>query len=469
MTSLTFYGGVNEIGGNKILLQDKDTKVFLDFGMSFGKRSKFFEEYVNPRVSNGIVDYLTMGLIPEISGAYRDDLLEMAGKKPEQPDIDAVLLTHAHGDHANYISFLHKDIPIHMGAGCHLILKALADRGSRGLESEILDYKERPLADHRGERPVPRTINEFRTGDKFKIGSLEVEPIHVDHSVPAAYGFIIYTSEGPVVYTGDIRLHGTHPEMTEDFIAKAKQVKPIALISEGTRIVDKEREESEQLVYQQCSKTVSDTNRLVFADFNFKDVDRFQTFYKIAQQTGRKLVVKLNDAHFLKYLSQDNHLSVPDIDDEHIVIYLPKKGSGTYSDSDYSGEEKKFLNLNNAWTAQQIAQNEDKVLCCMGFYSFTSLIDIKPEPGAVYIHSASEPYNEGQVISHDRADAWVEHFGMSRVQSHCSGHARGRDLLEAVAEINAKTLYPVHTEHPEAYNSVSNNMILVEEGKKYSL
>jgi len=469
LTSLTFYGGVNEIGGNKILLQDKDTKVFLDFGMSFGKRSKFFEEFVNPRVSNGITDYLTMGLIPDIPGIYREDLLEMAKRKPEKSDIDAVLLTHAHADHANYISFLNKDIPIHMGAGCHLILKAIADRGSRSLENEILDYKERPLAEHKGEKPVARKIIEFRTGDKFKVGSLEVEPIHVDHSVPAAYGFIIYTSEGPVVYTGDIRLHGTHPEMTKDFIAKAKEVKPIALISEGTRIADKEKEESEKLVYQQCSKTIKDTNRLIFADFNFKDVDRFQTFYKIAQETGRKLVVKLNDAHFLKYLSQDKHLSVPDIDNEHIVIYLPKKGSGTYSDSDYTSTEKAFLNLNNAWTAKQIAENESKVLCCMGFYSFTSLIDIKPEPGAVYIHSSSEPYNEGQVISSDRADAWIEHFGMSRVQSHCSGHARGRDLLEAVAEIGAKTLFPVHTEHPEAYNAVSKNMVLIQEGIEYKL
>jgi len=41
MTSLTFYGGVNKIGCNKILLQDKDTNVFLDFGMSFGKRGKY--------------------------------------------------------------------------------------------------------------------------------------------------------------------------------------------------------------------------------------------------------------------------------------------------------------------------------------------------------------------------------------------------------------------------------------------
>lgn len=76
MTSLTFYGGVNEIGGNKILLEDKDTKVFLDFGKGFSRRAKFFEEYINPRTSNGIVDFLTMGLVPDITGVYRDDLMK---------------------------------------------------------------------------------------------------------------------------------------------------------------------------------------------------------------------------------------------------------------------------------------------------------------------------------------------------------------------------------------------------------
>jgi len=89
--------------------------------------------------------------------------------------------------------------------------------------------------------------------------------------------------------------------------------------------------------------------------------------------------------------------------------------------------------------------------------------------GARYIHSASEPYTEEQEISQDRVDSWLEHFGMHKFQSHCSGHARGQDLLKAVSEIEAKTLYPIHTEHPEAYKAVSNNMILVQEGKKYEL
>ena len=412
MTSLTFYGGVNEIGGNKILLEDKDTRVFLDFGKGFARRSKFFEEYINPRVSNGIEDFLHMGLLPDISGVYRDDLMKMAGRKTTFPEIDAVLLTHAHSDHADYISFLHEDIPIYMGETCHLILQALEERSNREIEREILSFKRRPY--NRKEDPIQRKINTFRTGDKFKIGSLEVEPIHVDHSVPGAYGFIIYTSAGPIAYTGDIRLHGTNSRMTLDFIEKAKQVRPIALITEGTRIDEQAKEESEDKVFSDSNKIVSSTNRLVLADFNFKDVDRLRTFYNIAKENDRKFVVKLNDSYFLKYLSKDPKLDIPKIDDDNVIIYVPKKKSGTYSDSDYSGKEEQFVNRNNAWTAEQIGVREGKVLCAIGFFSFTALIDIKPDPGAVYIHSASEPYNEEQVIDQKRIENWISHFGMNK-------------------------------------------------------
>jgi predicted metal-dependent RNase len=47
MTTLTFYGAVNEIGGNKILLEDKDAKLFLDFGMSFGQANSISLSFYN--------------------------------------------------------------------------------------------------------------------------------------------------------------------------------------------------------------------------------------------------------------------------------------------------------------------------------------------------------------------------------------------------------------------------------------
>jgi ribonuclease J len=467
MVRLTFYGGVNEIGGNKILLEDKDTKVFLDFGKGFSRRAKFFEEYINPRTSNGIEDFLTMGLLPNIEGLYRDDLMKMANRKILEPNIDAVLLTHAHSDHADYISFLHEKIPIYMGETCHLILQALADRSSRNIEREILSYKQRPY--DRKEEPIKRKINTFRTGDKFNVGSLKIEPIHVDHSVPGAYGFIIYTSEGPIAYTGDIRLHGTAPKMTRDFVERAKNEKPIALVMEGTRIADDPKEESEELVSQESRKIVSTTNRLILADFNFKDVDRLRTFLKVGKENDRKLVVKLNDVYFLKYLSKDLQLNIPNFDNEDIIIYLPKKGSGLYQDSDYSRSDKEFVDRLNTWNAQEIIKNESNVLCAMGFYSFNALIDMKPEPGARYIHSASEPYNEEQEISQERINAWMDHFGLYKFQCHCSGHARSKDLFQIVEEINACSLYPIHTTHPELYKTTLDNVVDVIEGRTYSL
>jgi ribonuclease J len=260
-----------------------------------------------------------------------------------------------------------------------------------------------------------------------------------------------------------------HSKMTRDFIQKAVKEKLIALIIEGTRINDEAREESEELVCNESRKIVSATNRLILADFNFKDVDRLRTFIKVGKENDRKLVVKMNDVYFLKHLSKDPQLNVPNVDDEDIIIYLPKKGSGLYQDSDYKGRDKEFVGRHNTWNAQEIAKNESKVLCAMGFYSFTALIDMKPKPGGTYIHSASEPYTEEQEISQERIDAWTDHFGMYKYQCHCSGHARSKDLLQIVDEINARTVYPVHTEHPEIYKRIVGNVVEVIEGRSYSI
>ena len=42
---LTFFGGIREIGGSKVFLQDKNTAIFLDFGKKYHEPSKYFEEF----------------------------------------------------------------------------------------------------------------------------------------------------------------------------------------------------------------------------------------------------------------------------------------------------------------------------------------------------------------------------------------------------------------------------------------
>jgi ribonuclease J len=60
-SKITFYGGVHEIGGNKFLVEDKGTKIFLYFGMQMAKVNIYFAEFVNPRICNGWETYLNFG------------------------------------------------------------------------------------------------------------------------------------------------------------------------------------------------------------------------------------------------------------------------------------------------------------------------------------------------------------------------------------------------------------------------
>jgi mRNA degradation ribonuclease J1/J2 len=66
MVKLTFYGGVNEIGGNKVLLEDRETRVFLDFGQSFTLGADYFTGWLGPRAINGVGDHFEFNLLPKI-------------------------------------------------------------------------------------------------------------------------------------------------------------------------------------------------------------------------------------------------------------------------------------------------------------------------------------------------------------------------------------------------------------------
>ncbi len=437
--------------------------------MSFGRREKYFEEFLTPRSANGIGDFLELNLIPNIGGIYREDLLKHQGIKPESPEVQGVFLSHAHADHANYISFLHRDIPIYCGKTCKYILEAVKEQSRREIENEVLDFKKRPAyRKNYRDPPIKRKINTFRTKDKIKIDDLEIEPVHTDHSVPGAYGFIIHTSEGPVIYTGDLRLHGRHSHLTKDFIKKAKEERPIAMITEGTRVDSGKTDESEDKVFDKSKKKLEKNKNLSIVDFNFKDVDRFTTFYNIAKSLNRKLVISFKHACYLERYHKDKKLRSPDSRDENISILKPKRMTGTYIDKDYTDYYiKKRLNYPNIKTAEEIRKKPQDYILVLNFWYLNTLIDLKPEKG-VYVHSLSEPFNEEMEISYERMVNWIMHFNMNFVQSHCSGHINGYDLMEMIKEINPKKLYPIHTEKPKLFKKLDIDTIMVKEGKKYT-
>lgn len=460
LTSLKFYGGVNEIGGTRILVEDKDTKIFLDFGMSFSKCAKYFEEYMKPRYScTGMKDLLSLKLLHYMPGVYRKDLLRLIGKEPHsEPSIDEVLLSHIHQDHSAYISLLDGRIPVSCSEITRRYAKAVLEAGTRSLETEVYNFKERPLIDYKTP-PILRIFNIRETEKPFQIGSMEIKPFAVDHSIPGAMAYIIHTSDKTIAYTGDLRLHGIRGDLTQKFIDEAAKEDVDILLCEGTRI-DESESQSEEYVQKNADRVISQCKQLVVADFAYKNLDRFLVFYKVAKENDRKIMISQRHAYLLNELQNVPELrnNIPSIDDENLLIYIDRRRTGLFRKSDYRKSLQKFLDMPNAVTPDWVRENQGNVVACFTFFDMNELIDIDPKPGSIYVHSTCEPFNEEMIIDQKRLDNWIDNFKLAKHHFHASGHASGTDLQKIIQTIKPKELIPIHTEKPELYKKMHENV-----------
>lgn len=529
MTSLWFYGGVGEIGGNKILFEDAETRLFFDFGISFAQKRMFYEEFIQPRTNSGVRDLLKIDLLPKLDGIYRQDYLKMEGiedivghfdrtdywisrlksyqeytEENGEPFLKGVFVTHAHADHFQYISFLDPEIPVYCSKITKCLIEAAYDLSTSGLESDTFKWRKKALGQLgstayfpgapkiSSEEAQEREFITFEDNETVDIGNTSVRTFPVDHSVPGATAFLIETSDNKkVVYTGDIRFHGRQSELSEAFRDAITGLRPNALIIEGTR-VEETTLDKESLVDENIRDTVSQCPALAMVGFAWKDTTRFLTLKNVAEETGRTLVISPKLAYTLNKLRICGMTEIPEVEaTNNIQVYLKRKGSMLYSEGDYvltkydagysvtwDKTDPSTIDLshyNHRITALKIRENPEQYILHLSYYELNELVDLEPEVGSIYIRASSEPFDEEAMLDEKRMIQWFTHFGVNSandhrpIQIHASGHMSHSDISDLIERTDPRVVFPVHTEKPEDFLAISDRTRLPEIGRTFDV
>jgi len=160
----TPLGGLGEIGGNMAVLEDEDSAIIIDVGMSF------------PDETMHGVDIL----VPDFS------YLQAIKSK-----IKAIVITHAHEDHIGAVPYLYKELkfPIY---GTPLALAMIENKfQEHGLMEDVKHF------------------NYVTKRKQYDIGSFKVEWMHNTHSIVDACSLAIETIAGTLIHTADFKIDHT--------------------------------------------------------------------------------------------------------------------------------------------------------------------------------------------------------------------------------------------------------------------
>jgi len=405
--SVTFLGGLGEIGRNCACIEVDGRIMLLDCGLMFPD-----------------VDMLGIDLV----------LPDFTYLRANADRIDGCIATHGHEDHVGALSFLLRELsfPIY---GSELTLGLARHRIE---EAGLLKNTELiPVAD----------------GERRQIGVFDVEFIPVTHSVPHGFATAFHTPQGTILHTGDFKLDLTPVDGrltdlgTMGAIAKDEGIR--LLLSDSTNADAPGHTRSEKAV----GKVLYDLfhahegRRIVIACFA-SHIHRIQQIADAAVSFDRTIAtLGLSMKKNVRLARQMGLLHIPDkalvdIDDvgdlDAAKLCIISTGS--------QGEPMSALSL--------MASSDNR------------WIKVGPDD-TVILSSHPIPGNESNVTKvidgMTRLGADVVHSGIDDV--HASGHAKQEELKTLLSIVRPEWFTPVHGEyrHLTAHARLARLMGVAEE------
>lgn len=282
-----FLGGLNEIGKNMTLFECMGDMVLVDCGMAFPDGEMLGVDLV----------------IPDFTYVEQN-----------KDKIKGIIITHAHEDH--------------IGGLPYLLSKVHVPIYSSDLTCGLIENK---LKEHSLSRPAEFVT--VKPSQRIKLGCMEIEFIHVNHSIPAAMAVALHTPAGTIIHTGDFKVDYTPTwggPIDLSAFARLGSEGVLCLMADSTNASRSGSTPTEQTVSESFDNLFKKAinKRIIIATFA-SNVGRVQSIINCAQKYGRKVAFSGRSmVNYMSVASELGYLDIPEgilIDIDMLSRFTPEQ------------------------------------------------------------------------------------------------------------------------------------------------
>jgi len=387
--TITFLGGLGEIGRNCAAFEQDGKIVLLDCGLMFPEEDM-------PGIDLVLPDFTWL--------------------RERADDVVACVLTHGHEDHAGGLSFLLRELsfPIYSSKLTLGLARNRIDEAGLLHRTELI-----PVED----------------GETRRIGPFEVEFIPVTHSVPEGFATAWHTAQGVVLHTGDWKLDLNPIDGRFTDLGRIGAIE----VDKGVRLLLGDSTNAEEAGHTRSERSVGESLRQIFAANRDRriviacfasHIHRVQQIADIAIEQGRTIAtLGLSMKKNIRLARDMGLLRIPDhavCDIADLDDVAPEKVCVISTGS--QGEPMSAL--------ARMASNDNKWIRIGA--DDTIILSSHPIPG--------NETSVGKVIDGlHRLGAEVVHSGIAYV--HSTGHAKQEEIKTLLSIARPEWFIPVHGEY----------------------
>lgn len=378
-------GGVEEIGSNMTLIRTTHEDIIIDCGILFP-----YEDFFD-------INYL----IPDFS------ILDASR-------VTSIIITHGHEDHIGGLAHLISDFP--------------------NIKIYTTKFTHNLIARKLGEKKVNFHYHLYHPREELVFNEIKITPVFVNHSIPETHGLIITHDElnWAHLYISDFKVDLTarhEAPIDLDFIrTKLSQYKNTAYFLDSTNVLSDGKTTSENELEKDLKAIMERDEQRVFMTLFSSNITRLNTITKLAQESGRKIV--LMGRSLYTYMEAAFESGLLELDPTKFL--QPDQGKLV---------ESKVLVL--------LSGCQGDFLSALRRFSFGEDSNFKPRPGDLVVFSSKViPGNEKKIA---RIYNKITEFGAEIITAydaliHASGHPGKKDLEILISAFEPDYYFPIHGE-----------------------